>query len=267
MTSPLERSASTLPPRGATSPLCSPCGIGVTSMDKLVINQLPIDNLRGKRAFVRIDTDIDETGAPVDEHKLRVSLPTLEYLTTLGACLVIGTHVGNPGGTPVDSLRLDSVAERLSLLIGKRVRKLNEAIGRNVLSAVAEMRDGEIVLLENLRFYPGEDANDGEFARDLAELCDVYCNDAFSLAHRGKASTVAITRHLRPSTAGLALARELMLFEPVLDKPEAPFVALIAGARIEEKLPMLENLLPRVNRLFIGGALSFTFLKAQGREI
>jgi phosphoglycerate kinase len=238
-------------------------------MDKLAINQLPIDNLRGKRVFVRIDADIEETpvGAPVDEHKLRGSLPTLEYLTTLGACVVIGTHIGNPGGTPVDLLRLDPVAERLSLLISKRVRKLNEAIGRNALSAVAEMRDGEIVLLENLRFYPGEDANDGQFARDLAELCDVYCNDAFSLAHRGKASTVAITRHLRPSTAGLALARELTLFEPLLDKPEPPFAALIAGARIEEKLPILENLLPRVNRLFIGGALSFTFLKAEGREI
>jgi phosphoglycerate kinase len=129
------------------------------------------------------------------------------------------------------------------------------------------MRDGEIVLLENLRFYAGEDANDGQFARDLAELCDVYCNDAFPIAHRGWASTVAITRHVRPSTAGLALARELTMFEPVLDRPEPPFVGLVAGARIEEKLPVLENLLSKVNRLFIGGALSFTFLKAQGREV
>ena len=135
------------------------------------------------------------------------------------------------------------------------------------MTAVTEMRDGEIVLLENLRFYPGEDANDAQFARDLAELCDVYCDDAFSLAHRGRASTVAITRHVRPATAGLALARELMMFEPVLEHPEPPFVGLVAGARIEEKLPILENLLPKLNRLFIGGALCFTFFRAQGREI
>ena len=238
-------------------------------MDKLAINQLPIEHLRGKRVFVRIDANMEETssGLPIDEHKLRVSLPTLEYLTTLGACVVIGTHLGDPGGTPVDWLRVDAVAERLSLLIGKPVRKLNEAIGRNVLTAVTETRDGDIVLLENLRFYPGEDANDDQFARELAELCDVYCNDAFSLAHHGRASMVAITRHVHPSTAGLALARELTMVEPLLENPEPPFVGLVAGARIEEKLPILENLLPKLNRLFIGGELCFTFLRAQGREI
>jgi phosphoglycerate kinase len=238
-------------------------------MDKLAINQVPIENLRGKRVFVRIDANLEEasSGLPIDEHKLRVSLPTLEYLATVGACVVIGTHIGDPGGTPVDWLRMDAVAERLSLLVGKPVRKLNAAIGRNVITTVTEMRDGEIVLLENLRFYPGEDANDEQFARDLAELCDVYCDDAFSLAHRGKASTVAITRHVRPSAAGLALARELTMFKPLLENPEPPFVGLVAGARIEEKLPILENLLPKLNRLFIGGALCFTFLRAQGREI
>jgi phosphoglycerate kinase len=238
-------------------------------MDKLAINQLPIENLRGKHVFVRIDANLEEisSGPPIDEHKLRLSLPTLEYLTTVGACVVIGTHIGDPAGIPVDWLRIDAVAERLSLLLGKPVRKLNEAIGRNVITAVTEMRDGEIVLLENLRFYPGEDANDEQFARDLAEPCDVYCDDAFSLAHRGRASTVAITRHLPPATAGLALARELMLFEPVLEHPEPPFAGLVAGARIEEKLPTLENLLPKLNRLFIGGALCFTFFRAQGREI
>ena len=238
-------------------------------MDKLAINQVPIENLRGKRVFVRIDANLEEasSGLPIDEHKLRVSLPTLEYLATVGACVVIGTHIGDPGGTPVDWLRMDAVAERLSLLVGKPVRKLNAAIGRNVITTVTEMRDGEIVLLENLRFYPGEDTNDEQFARDLAELCDVYCDDAFSLAHRGKASTVAITRHVRPSAAGLALARELTMFEPLLENPEPPFVGLVAGARIEEKLPTLENLLPKLNRLFIGGALCFTFFRAQGREI
>ena len=238
-------------------------------MDKAVINQLPIESLRGKRVFVRIDADIEQpaNGSRVDEDKLRAALPTLEYLLAMGARVVVGIHLGAPGGIPVDALRVNVVAERLSLLIGQKVRKLDEAIGRNALAAVTEMRDGEIIVLENLRFYPGEDANDVEFARDLAELCDVYCNDAFSLAHRGTASTVAITRHVRPAAAGLELARELTMLEPVLDKPEPPSVGLVAGARIEEKLPIIENLLPKLNRLFIGGALAFPFLKAQGREI
>jgi phosphoglycerate kinase len=238
-------------------------------MDKLVINQVPIDSLRGKRVFVRIDVDIDEASVelPIDEHKLRGALPTLEFLASMGARIIIGTHLGNPRGMAIDQLRMDGVAERLSLLIGKTVRKLDEAIGRTALTAVTEMRDSEVVLLENLRFYPGEDANDGQFARDLAELCDVYCNDAFPIAHRGWASTVAITRDVRPSAAGLALARELTIFDPLLDNPEPPFIALVAGARMEEKLPVLQNLLSKVDRLFIGGALSFTFLRAQGREV
>jgi phosphoglycerate kinase len=238
-------------------------------MDKLVINQLPVENLRGKRVFVRIDPGTDEPSSEstVDEHKIRATLPTLQYLLTMGARVVVGTHLGNPLGTPIDALRVDPVAERLSTLIGKPVRKLDEAVGRDVLRAVTEMRDGEVLLLENLRFYPGEDTNDGQFARELAELCDVYCNDAFPMAHRGTASTVAITRHAQQSAAGVTLAHELTMFEPLLEKPEPPFVGLIAGARIQEKLPILENLAPKLNRLFIGGALAFTFLKAQGHKI
>ena len=171
-------------------------------MDKAVINQLPIDSLRGKRVFVRVDAAGEETadGHPVDQDKLRASLPTLEYLTTIGARVIIGTDLGNPGNQPVDSLRVNAVADQLSTLLGKSVRKLDDAIGRDVLGAVTEMQDGEVILLENLRFYPGEDANDDRFARDLAALGEVYCNDAFAIAHRGKASTLAMTRHLRPPT-------------------------------------------------------------------
>ena len=238
-------------------------------MDKAVINQLALESLRGRRVFVRIDAHNEEpwSGPPVDESKLRAILPTLAYLTTVGARALVATHIGNPGAKPVDDLRVNAVAERLSQLTGKTIRKLDEAIGRNVLSAVMEMQDGEIVVLENLCFYPGETANDESFARALAELCDIYCDDAFPIAYRGSASTVGITRYVRPGTAGLAFARELTMFEPVLDQPEAPFAAIVAGARIEEKLPVLDNLLTKVNRLFFGGALAFTFLKAQGREI
>jgi phosphoglycerate kinase len=238
-------------------------------MDKVVINQLPVEKLRGRRVFVRIDADaeLSPSGALFDESKLRSSLPTLEYLRDVGARAVIGAHIGNPGGRVVESLRLDPVAERLSRMLGGPVRKLGEAIGRDPQGAVAGMGDGDLLLLENLRFYPGEDANDADFAHELAELCDVYCNDAFALANLAMASTVGITRYVRPAAAGLALARELMMFEAALDQPDPPFVGLIAGARLEEKLPILENLLPRLNRLFIGGALAFTFLEAKRRDI
>jgi phosphoglycerate kinase len=238
-------------------------------MDKVVINQLPLEKLRGQRVFVRIDADAEPSpsGALFDESKLRSSLPTLEYLRGVGARVVIGASLGKPGGRVVESLRLDPVAERLSRMLDSPVRKLGEAIGRGPQGAAAGMRDGDLLLLENLRFYPGEDANDAEFARELAELCDVYCNDAFALANLALASTVGVTRRVRPAAAGLALARELMMFEAALDQPDPPFVGLIAGARLEEKLPVLENLLPRLNRLFIGGALAFTFLEAKRREI
>jgi len=238
-------------------------------MDKVVINQLPVEKLRGRRVFVRIDADAEQSSSGVlfDECKLRSSLPTLEYLRGVGARAVIGASLGKPGGKVVESLRLDPVAERLSRMLGSPVRKLGEAIGRGPQGAVAGLQDGDVLLLENLRFYPGEDANDADFAHELAELCDIYCNDAFSLTNLALASTVGVTRHVRPAAAGLALARELMMVEPVIDQPYPPFVALIAGARMEEKLPILENLLPRLNRLFIGGALAFTFLKAKWREI
>src|SRR5262245_12792326 len=238
-------------------------------MDKVVINQLPVEKLRGQRVFVRIDADaeLSPSGMLVDESKLRSSLPTLEYLRGVGARVVIGASLGKPGGRVVESLRLDPVAERLSRMLGGPVRKLGEAIGRGPQGVVAGMRDGDLLLLENLRFHPGEDADDAEFAHELAELCDVYCNDAFALANLALASTVGVTRFVRPAAAGLALARELMMFEAALDQPDPPFVGLIAGARLEEKLPVLENLLPRLNRLFIGGALAFTFLEAKRREI
>ena len=238
-------------------------------MEKVVINQLPIENLRGKRVFVRIDADPEPSpsGALFDESKLRSSLPTLEYLAGAGARMIIGTHLDNPGGKVVASLGLAPVAERLSELLGRPVRQLGEAVGHDARRAVADTRDGDLLVLENLRFYPGEDTNDPEFAHELAGLCDVYCDDSFALAHRALASTVGITRGARPAAAGLALARELMMCEAVLERAEPPFVGLIAGARLEEKLPILENLLPRLNRLFIGGALSFTFLKAKWREV
>jgi phosphoglycerate kinase len=238
-------------------------------MDKLTINQLPAAKLRGQRVFIRIDVGEQLSAARdvVDMNSLHAAQPTLEYLISLGARLIIGTHWGESHGKIVESLRLGPVAERLSQLLGRPVRKLDTAIGRDVLRVVCDLQEGEVVLLENLSFYPGEDTNDAEFARQLGELADVYCNDAFAMAHRGTASTVGITRHIRPAAAGLALARELMMLEMVLHKPEPPLVGVIGGARLEEKLPILENLLTKLDRLFLGGSLSFTFMKAKGQEV
>jgi phosphoglycerate kinase len=238
-------------------------------MDKMVINQLPVEKLRGQRVFVRLDTATapSSCGVLFDESRLRSSLPTVEYLMGVGARSIIGTHLGSLGGRVDRSLRLDPLAERLTALLGRPVRKLDEAIGRDVWRAVADLRDGEVLVLENLRFYAGEEANEAELARELAKLCDVYCNDAFTLAHRSLASTVGITRNVRPAAAGLALARELLMFAAVFDTPEPPFVGLVAGTRLEDKLPILEHLRPRLNRLCIGGALACTFLKAKGHAV
>jgi phosphoglycerate kinase len=237
-------------------------------MEKLIINELPFERVRGKRVFVRIDTDAEQPSPVIfDEIKLRSSLPTLEYLKHVGARVVIGAHTGQPGGKVVEALRLDPLAERLSQLLSRPVRKLDKAVGPEAQRAVADMRKGDLLLLENLSFYPGELSNDTDFARALAELCDVYCNDAFALADIGLASTVGITHHVRPAVAGRAFARELMMFESLLRKPEPLFAGIVAGARLEEKLPVLKHLLPKLDRLFIGGALAFTFLRAKGKEV
>src|SRR6267142_7079299 len=195
-------------------------------MDKLLINQLSPEYLRGKRVFVRIDVDGEETpsGILFDEHKLRDSLPTFQYLTSAGARVIIGTHVGDPAANGIDFLRLDPVGTALSRLMDRRVRKLHDVVGHQVLRAVTEMQNGDLVLLENLFFHPGEDTNSPEFAQALAQLCDVYCNDAFSLACRAMASTLGITRHVHPTAAGLALGRELTMFEVLLDTPDPPFL-------------------------------------------
>jgi phosphoglycerate kinase len=238
-------------------------------MEKLIINQLGAEDLRGRRVFVRIDADAEliPSETLIDPYKLRLSVPTLQHLLSAGARVIIGTHLGDPGGRPVDALRVDRVAKTLSLLMDKPVPRLGEVTGGAVLDAVHGLRDGEMLMLENLRFHPGEDANDDHFARELAQLCDVYCNDAFPLAHLGMASLVAITRHVRLAAAGLALAREVMMFETLLERPDPPFLGIIAGARIEEKLPILANVESRLNVLFVGGALSFTFLKAKGYQV
>jgi phosphoglycerate kinase len=233
-------------------------------MDIAVINQLPFEALSAKRVLVRIDVEQGELPAEsFAEWRLRNELHTLKYLLRADARIVLAAQSGIQGGQREEGV-LNPLAEQLSAALHRDVIKLPEAIGEGVQRTLAGIDADKIVLLENLALYPGEEQNDPEFARQLAELADIFCNDAFSIANRVLASTVGVTRFLPVSVAGLEMARELTIAEGIAGSTESPFLAVIAGARFEEKLPVLARFLPKVTHLFIGGALCFPFLKAKG---
>ena len=215
---------------------------------------ISMDELRGKRIFVLIDPDIER------------GVPTIRALLDKPVRLILGTHLGSAAGNLVETRRLNEFATELSHIIGRPVRKLDEAIGPEVTRAVMEMKEGDIVVLENLNFYPGELRNDADFARQLASLCDVYIDDAFEVAHRALASNVGITRWVPISAAGLFLSRQLEELHDFCARPAPPFAAVIGGGRLQEKLPILRRLLPKLDRLFIGGRLAPSFLKSMGVE-
>lgn len=225
-------------------------------------------DVRGKRVLVRVDFNVpqDEAGKVTDDTRIRAALPTIEYLRQNGARVILTSHLGRPKGQVVEKLRLDPVAERLSELLGQPVRKLDEAIGPVVREAVTAMRPGDILLLENLRFYPEEEANDPTFARQLASLADVFVNDAFGTAHRAHASTEGVAHNL-PAVAGLLMAKEVDFLGRALQRPERPFVAILGGAKVSDKISVIESLLPKVDRLLIGGGMANTFLLAMGHEV
>src|SRR5258706_2111653 len=214
-------------------------------MQTAVIHQLPVDSLRGRRVLVRI------AGDEISAHLL-----TLRYVLQAGSRIIVGTHADEPG----------TLVEELERLLERPVCALSSALGRETRRAVMEMKPREILALPNLGRYSGEAANDPAFASELASLADVYCDDAFSIAALALASTVGITRFVPTSVAGLEMARVIALIKAVTTEPENPFVALVGGTGLEGKLPLLEQLVGKTNRLFIGGAISFTFLKAQRRE-
>ncbi len=201
-----------------------------------------------------------------DDTRIRASLPTLAHLLHQQAKLVLMSHLGRPRGRPVDELRLDPVAQRSSQLLRRPVTKLNESVGPEVEKAVRSMKPGDVILLENLRFYPGEEANDPQFAQALARLGDVFVNDAFGTAHRAHASTYGVAQHL-PSVAGLLLEREVQMLSKVLDSPARPYWAMVGGAKLSDKIDVLKDLLPRVDGFLIGGAVAFSFFKAQGLSV
>ncbi|OKP99222.1 phosphoglycerate kinase [Paenibacillus sp. P46E] len=223
--------------------------------------------VKGKRVFVRVDFNVPvEDGKITDDTRIRETLPTIKYLIENGAKVILASHMGRPKGEFVDSMRLTSAAVRLSELLGKPVAKADEAVGDAVKAQIAEMNEGDVLVLENVRFYKGEEKNDPELAKQFAELADLFVNDAFGAAHRAHASTEGIA-HFLPAVSGLLMEKELSVLGKALSNPERPFTAIIGGSKVKDKIDVIDNLLTLADNVLIGGGLSYTFTKAQGFEI
>jgi phosphoglycerate kinase len=223
-------------------------------------------DVSGKRVLVRCDFNVPlESGQITDDRRITEALPTIKYLLGGGAAVILASHLGRPKGVTPE-LSLKPIADRLTELLGREVRLLSDSVGPEVESACQAAKPGDILLLENVRFHPEEEQNDASFAAQLASLADVYVNDAFGTAHRAHASTEGVARHL-PSVAGFLMQKEIDYLGKALGEPERPFVAILGGAKVKDKIAVIENLLPQVDRLLIGGGMAFTFLKAQGHEI
>ncbi|TNJ61061.1 phosphoglycerate kinase [Paenibacillus hemerocallicola] len=221
----------------------------------------------GKKVFVRVDFNVPlENGQITDDTRIRETLPTIRFLAEKGAKVILASHMGRPKGQVVEELRLTPAAARLSELLGKPVVKADESIGDAVKAQIAELNEGDVLLLENVRFHAGEEKNDPELAKSFAELADLYVNDAFGAAHRAHASTEGIAHHL-PAVSGLLMEKELDVLGKALHHPERPFTAIVGGSKVKDKIAVIENLLNIADNLLIGGGLSYTFLKAQGYEI
>lgn len=224
-------------------------------------------DVKGKRVFVRVDFNVPmEEEHITDDTRIRAALPTIQYLVDAGAKVILASHLGRPKGEVNEEMRLTAVGTRLAELIERPVTKLDESIGEAVEAAIAAMQDGDIVLLENVRFHKGEEKNDPALAESFAKLADVYVNDAFGAAHRAHATTEGIAKFI-PAVSGFLMQKELDVLGKALSNPERPFTAIIGGAKVKDKIGVIENLLEKVDHLIIGGGLSYTFVKALGHDV
>jgi phosphoglycerate kinase len=240
-------------------------------MSKLSIRDLSLNN---HRVLMRVDFNVPlEDGRVVDDTRIRETLPTIEYALRHGARLVLVSHLGRPKGKPNPAMSLKPAAERLRMLLDKELARgenvgfCPECIGPEAEEMAGRLEQGQTLLLENLRFHPEEEANDPKFAKQLAGLADYYVNDAFGTAHRAHASTVGVTRFVQKSAAGLLMEKELQYLGKVLRHPERPFIAILGGAKVSDKIGVIRNLLDKVDVLIIGGGMAYTFLKAQGEPV
>jgi phosphoglycerate kinase len=235
---------------------------------RLDVPRLDSLDVRGKRALVRVDFNVpqDDSGAISDDTRIRASVPTIRWLLARGAKPVLLSHLGRPKGKVVESMRLTPMGERLAELLGTPVRKLDASTGEDVARAVREAPLGTTVLLENVRFHAGDEAGDAQLAAEWAKLGDVFVNDAFGASHRDHASVSGIAR-LLPAAAGLLLAAEIEAFRRVLESPERPFVAVLGGAKVSDKLPVITSLVEKVDAILVGGGMAYTFLAAQGKPV
>jgi len=221
-------------------------------------------NFKNKRVLIRVDFNVPlENGVVADNTRINAALPTIKFLINEGAKLILMSHLGRPKGEVIDSLRMDPVAKELANLLRKEVIKVDDCIGEEVHKAISQLASGELMLLENTRFYKEEKANDKEFSKKLAELADIYVNDAFGAAHRAHASTVGVAEFL-PSAAGFLMKRELNVLGEVVESPEHPFVAIMGGAKVSDKIGVIKNILGKIDYLLLGGGIANTFLSARG---
>ncbi|MEG4210993.1 phosphoglycerate kinase [Microcoleus sp. S13_B4] len=236
-------------------------------MTKKTVANLSASDLSGKRVLVRADFNVPlDNGNITDDTRIRAALPTIQDLASKGAKVILCSHFGRPKGV-TEKLRLTPVATRLSELLGKEVKKTDDCIGDEVAATVAAMQDGDVLLLENVRFYPEEEANDPEFAKKLASVADLYVNDAFGTAHRAHASTEGVTKYLSPSVAGFLMEKELQYLGSAIDNPQRPLAAIIGGSKVSSKIGVIEKLLEKCDKLLLGGGMVFTFYKARGLNV
>ncbi|MEM1278733.1 MAG: phosphoglycerate kinase [Cyanobacteria bacterium P01_H01_bin.152] len=238
-------------------------------MAKKTIATLTAADVSVKRVLVRADFNVplNDAGEITDDTRIRAALPTIQDLTGKGAKVILCSHFGRPKGKVVESMRLTPVANRLSELLGQAVVKCDDCVGPDVAAAVSGLQNGQVALLENVRFHAGEEANDPEFAEQLASNADMYVNDAFGTAHRAHASTEGVTKYLSPSVAGYLIEKELEYLQAAIESPQRPLAAIIGGSKVSSKIGVIETLLDKVDKLLIGGGMIFTFYKARGLSV